>query len=105
MNTSNTQAQTEQTQTNPTIDVLSYRLSYKHDDITRENDFINTFDTMTSRAISLLEIMADYMTKTSQCNDKWIETDAMYYSLQTAINEIKDVKAVTSAYVDSKRKA
>ncbi|MEI6706232.1 MAG: hypothetical protein WCK96_03735 [Methylococcales bacterium] len=101
----NNQAQTEQTQTSPTIDVLTHRLSYKDDDITNENDFINTFDMMTSRAISLLEIMAGYMMKTSESKDKWIDTDAMYYSLQTAINEIKDVQAVTSAYVDSKRKA
>jgi hypothetical protein len=105
MNTSNNQAQTEQTQTKPTIDVLSYRLSYKHDDITSENDFINTFDTMTNRAISLLEIMAGYMTKTSQSKDEWIDTDSMYYSLQTAINEIKDIKAVTSAYVEANSKA
>jgi 16S rRNA G527 N7-methylase RsmG len=105
MNTSNTQAQTEQTQTNPTIDVLSYRLCYKDNDITNDHDFINTFDTMTTRAIALLEVMAGYMAKTSQSKDDFIDADAMYYTLQTAINEIKDVKAVTNAYVDSKHKA
>ncbi len=103
--TTNNQAQTEQTQTNPTIDVLSYRLCYKDDDITSDTDFTNTFDTMTTRAIGLLEMMAEYMAKTDESKDRWINCQAMYYSLQTAINEIKDVKAVTSAYVEAKRKA
>jgi len=99
------QKQIEDTQTKPTIDVLSYRLNWKHDDITSDHDFINTFDMMTRRAISLLEVMAGYMAKTSQSKDDFIDADAMYYTLQTAINEIKDVKAVTNAYVDSKNKA
>lgn len=105
MNTSKTQDQTDQIQTKPALDVLSYRLNCKDDDITSENDFINTFDTMTTRAIALLVIMAGYMAKTSQSKDDYIDANAMYYSLQTAINEIKDIQAVTSAYVEAKHKA
>ena len=103
--TTNNKAQTEQTQTNPTIDLLAHRLYIQGDDITNDNDFINTFDMMTTRATSMLEVMAGYMLKTSESTDKWIDHNAMFYSLQSAINEIKDIKAVTSAYVDSKRKA
>jgi hypothetical protein len=105
MTTNNPQAQTEQTQTKPIIDLLEHRLYIKGDDITNDLDFINTFDMMTTRATGILEVMADYMTKTSGSSDKWINHDAMYYSLQSAINEIKDASAVVNAYVKSKRQA
>lgn len=105
MNTPNQNHTQAQNETKPVIDLLAHRLNTRNDDITDDHDFIDTIDTITLRATGILEVMANLMTESSRNRDSFINQDAMYWTLQSAINEIKDINTIVNFYVKSKSKA
>lgn len=97
MTTNNPHAQTEQS--TPVTVNFSHRLTYNAD-IGNTTDLLDTVDSMTSRATSVLDVMAAHIND-SRNHCSTINTDILYWALQSAINEIKDINAVVNAYAES----
>lgn len=99
MTTNNPHAQTEQNRPIPVTVNFSHRLTYNAD-IGSVTDLVDTVDNMTLRATSILDVMAAHIND-SRKHCSTINTDILYWALQSAINEIKDINAVVNAYVES----
>ena len=99
MTASSTQAQTDQKQSTFVTVNFNHRLTYNAD-IGSVTALVDTVDSMTLRATSILDVMAAHIND-SRNHCSTINTDILYWVLQSAINEVKDINAVVNAYVDS----
>jgi hypothetical protein len=97
MTANNPHAKTDQS--TPVTVNFSHRLTYNAE-IGNTNDLVDTVDSMTARATSVLDVMAAHIND-SRNHCSTINTDILYWALQSAINEIKDINAVVNAYADS----
>jgi hypothetical protein len=101
MTTNNPHAQTEQNQPIPFTVDFRHRLSDKKADVANNIlDLVNTVGCMSIRATSVLDVMAAHLLDSSNAGST-INKYTLYWALQSAINEIRDINAVVNAYVDS----
>lgn len=97
MTASNIPAQNDQS--TPVTVNFSHRLTYNAE-IGNTTDLVDTVDSMTARATSVLDVMAAHIND-SRNHCSTINTDILYWALQSAINEVKDINAVVNAYAES----
>lgn len=89
------------TPTNTTALNLTHRLYHeKETDLSNINHVVDCVDTMSSRAIGILNILSGQFA--DQLKFK-MDDESIYFALQAAIAEIKDIDALVTAHSKNKQ--